>query len=454
MNLIRLHSVVAIIAAALLGVPAFAEPPAKVALTGGRIISVVGEEIASGTVLIEHGRITAVGTDVEIPFDAMEVDCTGKVLLPGMIDPHSSRGLDITNENLAVAAFLDVYDAIDPSRLYFEEALREGVTSIHVMYGNNTVIAGVGRVVHPIGLSPDEMTQRTDTALKLSTTPRRGYDRMRQMAELRETFLDLDHYLERLAERKYEESLEEEEEEIAVGPAEARNLGRELIQDEDYDDQHANLVRLRRGDLDAWIYCGNATDVGPAIELANDQGMLDTTVLVLGAEAHKAVREIRRAGRPVVLAPQLTYRERDPFTNELSETFIPGLFHDAGVPFALQPNAGGSLAERYLNYQAAVCVRNGIPRQAALEAITIAPARMIGMEDRVGSIETGKQANIVIFSGDPLDFNSWVEQVYISGILAYDRGKDHRLQELLELEAGEDNGAADDGATDENGGGE
>lgn len=412
---------------------AWSGPPTKVALTGARIIPVSGPDIDSGTVLIEHGRITAVGRDVQIPFDAMEVDVSGKVIFPGMIDPHSARGLDVPNENLPVAPFLDVYDAIDPSRLFFEDSLRDGVTTVHVMQANNLVIGGLSRAVRPIGLTVDEMTVHPAVALKLSTTPRSGYDRMRQLASLREAFEDLAHYEARLAERKYEESLEKEEKKIDVGPEEARKRGQPLVKDEDYDDRRLNLMRLKRGDFGAWIYSGRATDVGPAIALAEKHGLLARTVLVLGPEAFKAAAEIKRAGVPVVLDENLTYRDRDPITREMQEVFVPKVMYDNGISFALQTHPSGSMAERYLNYQAAQCVRNGIPRQTALEAITLTPARLMGLGDRLGSIEAGKTANLVVFSGDPLDFRSWVELVYIDGVLAYDRAKDHRLQKLLEL---------------------
>lgn len=441
---------------------AIAAPPEKVALTNAHIIPVVGREIRKGTVLIERGKITALGTDVEIPFDATEIDLEGKFIMPGMVNAHSWRGLDIPNENLPVAPFLDVYDAIDPSRSFFEDQLREGVTTVHIIPANNTVIGGLSRALRPIGLTPGEMTIKPKVAMKLSVTPRSGYDRMQQMATFRNTFADLDHYLEQLAEQKYEESLKEKDEKITVGPEEARERGKELIEDDDYDDKHANLVRLRRGDFAAWIYCGAAMDVGAAIRLAEEHGFSDP-VLVLGSQSHLAARELRAARLPVILPANMFYRERDDMTGELSETFIPSVIEDAGLLFALQPNPGGSMAERYLNYQAAVCVRNGISRKKAFEAITINPAKMLGLDDQIGSIEVGKTANLAVFTGDPLDFYSHVEFVYIDGILAYDRSRDHRLQRLMDLEArqdaaeeaaaetDDDDAADDDTSTEDNG---
>ncbi len=413
---------------------AAAEPPARIALTGARIIPVVGEEIASGTVLIEFGRITAVGADVEIPYDATEYDLTGKVVFPGMIDPHSSAGLDVPNETLPVAPFLDVYDAIDPSRSFFENALRDGLTSVHVMQADNTVIGGVSRVVRPIGLSVDEMTVATDVGLKMSTTPRSGYGRMRQMAELREAFLGLADERERLPERVYEAYLQEKGERLTVGPEEARRRGEALVRDEDWGDQFRNLMRLTRGDLAGWVYTGEAMDVAPAIELAREHGFLDRAVLVVGPTAYKAARTIRLSGRPVVLPGDLFHRERDPMTGELESVFLPLEMHRAGIEFSLVPG-GGSMAERYLNYLAAVCVREGVPRQAALEAITINPARALGLEESLGSLEPGKIGNVVVFSGDPLAFDTWVEHVFIDGVHAYNRATDPRLAELMKLES-------------------
>lgn len=441
-----------VLAAIVSAVSAVAAPPAKVALEGGRIIPVVGEEIAKGTILIENGKITALGEEVKVPYDAMVVDVSGKVLFPGMIDAHASGGMDIRNENLGVTPFLDVYDAIDPSRLYFEDALRDGITSIHVIVGHNCVIGGVSRVVHPIGLTPDEMTLHGPIALKLSVAAKRGSDRMVQMATLRETFFELADYLENLAEKKYEESLEKEDEEIDVGPDEARKRGKKLITREDYDDAHRNLVRLTRGELGAFIYCERASDVARAVTLAKDNGFFDRSVLVLGPECFKAITELKAAGRPVILNAQLLYRKRDPVTGKLKETFVPKAFADAGMPFSLLPHPNNSLAERYLNYQAARCVRNGVDRKAALEAITINPARALGLEDRIGSLEVGKVANIVVFSGDPLDFSSWVDLVYINGIRAYDRTTDIRLKQLLgdePEEVAEEEGAEDEAAEDE-----
>ncbi len=221
---------------------------------------------------------------------------------------------------------------------------------------------------------------------------------------------------------------------MTVGPDEARKQGRSLIREQDCDDKHRNLFKLIEGRLAAWIYCDMATDVAPAIQIAKEHGFLKRTVFVLGSEAYRAASELKAAGRPVVLPAELVHQQRDPITGQLRETFIPKVIYDAGLQFALQPNERGSMGERYLGYQAARCVREGIPRQVALESITLNPARMLGVSDQLGSLEVGKAAYIQVLSGDPLDFNSWVEKAYIRGVLAYDRKLDVRLDKLLGLE--------------------
>ncbi|MDE0959999.1 MAG: amidohydrolase family protein [Planctomycetota bacterium] len=406
----------------------------KIALTGGTVMTVSGESITGGVVLIENGIIMAVGAaDTEIPYDAMEVDCTGMILAPGFVDPHSSDGLDIPNENLPSAPFVDVFDALDPSRFFFEDSLRNGVTSIHVIQGNNCVVGGVSRIVHPIGLTPHEMSRQAGVALKLSTTPRRGYGRMRQLAELREVFQEYDRWRENLAESRYEQEAgkDDDDDQEPLSPEESRLKGQELIRDEDLDDQHRHLAQLIDGRLGAWIYCGSASDVAPALALVAEREWKDRAVLVLGGDSHLAIDEIDEAGLHVVLDSDLIYRKRDPLTGEVEETFIPGVYRRAGVRFAIQPSRSGAMPERFIGYQAARLVRSGLTPAEALRIVTLGAAEICGIDDRYGSIEVGKIGNIVMWTGDPLDLNSWVQKVFIEGILAYDREKDARLQRLF-----------------------
>ncbi len=396
-----------------------------------RIVPVSSKDIKKGSVLVKDGKIVRVAESLEAPFDAKVIDCTGKTLFPGMVDPHTWRGMDVPNESPPVTPFVNVYDAIDPSQLFFEDSLRDGVTSIHIIAANDCVIGGMSRVVHPIGMTPEEMTTAGQVALKLCISPKNGFDRMLQMATFRETFAKLDESMKSLAEKRYEDKLREEGKDLDVPPEEEQKRGRELIRDEDVDEKDRNLLWLTQGKIRAFIYCGKAMDVRPAIALAKKHGFYEQTVLVLGSECFKATDELKDARRPVVLDANLVHREKDPITGEEKETFVPRQMDRAGLKFALQRQASSSLGDRYLWYQAARCVAEGVSRDKALKSITLWPAEMLGLGERLGSIESGKDANILVLTGDPLDAQTWVEHVYVQGEHVYDREEDIRLKKLF-----------------------
>ena len=382
--------------------------------------------------MIVDGKITAVGKDVELPFDAKVVEFEGKTLFPGMVLAHTSGGLDVANENLPVTPFVDVYDSIDPSSLFFESALRQGLTTIGIFQGRNTVVGGMGRAIRPVGLMVEEMTVAASTGLALSTTPKSGYDAMVQAAQMREAFAELDDYIGKLAEKKYDEKLEKDGEKIDVMPEEARERGEKLIEYEDLDDKHRTLYRLTKGEVDAHVHCVRAMDVLKAIAIAEERGFLARTTFVLGPEAHKAADRIKETGRPVVLSPTLTHREYHPITGEESTTFVPAVFADKGIPFALSVNPGNAFGLGSLPYQAARLVAHGIDRETAVAAITTRPAEILGLASRVGDLAPGRDGNVLVLSGDPLALDTNVEEVWINGRKAYDMSEDSRMKRLLE----------------------
>ena len=115
----------------------------KLAIKAGKILAGPGmPEIEQGVIVIENGRIAAIGKDVKVPWDAVVIDAPKMVAVPGYVEAHSSRGMDRPNENLDIAPFLSVRDSIDPVSFYFEDSLRWGVTTINIQQGNNCVIAG------------------------------------------------------------------------------------------------------------------------------------------------------------------------------------------------------------------------------------------------------------------------------------------------------------------------
>ncbi len=175
------------------------------AVKGGRILTVTGPTLDDGVVLIENGRITKVAktAEVEIPWAAKVIDATGKVVMPTWVVAHSQGGQRDLNENMQNVPWLSVADAIDPAAVYFEEALRNGVGTIHVLPGNQTLLGGSGMVVRPAGRTVEDMTVTANTGIKLSLQASGG-GRLQQIRRLRRAIEDVREYLADFERRKAE----------------------------------------------------------------------------------------------------------------------------------------------------------------------------------------------------------------------------------------------------------
>ena len=430
---------------ALLALPLLApsvEADGKLAVKAGRIITQAGDEIENGVIVIQGGRIAAIGAEgeVQIPWDAPVIDGSELVAFPGFVEAHSSRGMDRPNENVEVAPYLSIEDSIDPVNFYFQDSLRWGVTTINVQHGHNCAIGARGMVVKPIGMTVEEMMVVSRVGLKMSTL-KSGRSRATQTQLLRDTFGDLRLYLEDLVQQKKDGRDTARREALYQGRdlegenAKGRPMGGsawkvaelELVPRGEVDEQKEPLLHLVEGKLDAYFWCGAPMDVAAAIEIARDNGFLARTKLVVSNSCWKAADQIQAAGVPVILTGSLTHIERDAITGEETETFVPGVFQEKGIPYCL---SSGNSTTQSLWYQAALAVGLGLERQQALAAATTAPAGILGLTDRVGSLEAGKDGNVVLFSGDPLSSSSLVQHVIIEGQHVYDRSKDVRVKHL------------------------
>ncbi|HKD99786.1 MAG TPA: amidohydrolase family protein [Planctomycetota bacterium] len=399
----------------------------RLVVKGGRILPVSGPE-TEGSVLVENGRIVAVGKDVEAPYDAKVIDATGKVVFPGFIEAHTTRGLDRANESYPITPFLSVADSLDGASFAIEDALREGITTIHVIHGNGQPIAGRGIVVRPVGRIVENMTLVPDAALKISLLPRAGGSHVSQYAEIRRAFAELDDQLERQETKRQDD--DERPREATPGKTETV-APKETRAEDDLEARKRTLYDVARGRAPVFVAC-NAAEVVHGIEIARKHGFLAKTTFVIGADAWRMADAIAATGRPVVLDSELVHRERDPISGKEVETPVAPVFAKKGVKFALQIS-GGAFAQRYLNTQAATAVASGLDRESALKSITLWPAEILGLGDRVGAIEKGRDGNLLILSGDPLATATAVETVILEGQVVYEREKDVRLKKLLEL---------------------
>ena len=438
----------------------------KTAIKAGTVITGTGEPLQNGVIVIEGGRVTAVGPEatVEIPWDANVIEMPDMTAFPGFVETHVSAGMDRANEGMDIAPYLSVEDAIDPVNVDFEQAIRSGTLAINVSQGVNTVIAGQSAVVKPFGPTVQSMIIRPGTGITMSMAPRRGKTTATQVQALRGAFEDLRRYLEGMAQRQKAGDDFDRREALAQGreikgeDAKGRPLnckawtveGFERVPRGEVDEEHAPLLAVVEGRLQAFIYCASPRDVHTALKIAEANGFTGNTTLYLAAPCWKAADSIKKAGVSVLLAGNLTHVDRHPLTGEVNDVFVPKVYHDAGIKFALASGPNG------LWFQAAQCVAGGIPRAKAIAAVTEVPAEILKLDGRVGCIKKGSDGNVALFSGDPLSVTSVVEHVIIDGKHVYDRSKDPRTRQLQTGEArpGTSAPAAEDdtdGADDEAG---
>lgn len=426
----------------------------RVAIKGGRVLPVAGPPIDGGVVLINKGKIEAVGKDVAIPADAKVIDATGKVVVPGFIEAHSTRGMDQANETNPNVPFLSVVDAIDPSQDYFEECRRNGVTTVAVVPGNNTMFGGQAAIVRTFGSIVDDMVVKRGVGMKLSLKPAGDRNRMGHVATIRK---ELDDARAALADQKKTADAKP-----ADKPAE-KDTPPDSAANDDPDTQQRRqrpmggggnfgappdaalvreaLMKLLKGDMIAFVYCELAMDVPQALKLIKEYGL--KAVLVLGPDCHKAVKLIAAAKLPVVLDPTLVYWETDPRSGEERQIALPKVYRDAGVPVTFQVTGGGvgsnfrgaglppTVGTNYLWFQAATAVKYGTPADEALAAITLRAAEALGVGKSKGSLEAGKDADLAILTDDPLKLDTWVETTFIGGKVVYERENDRKLKALL-----------------------
>jgi imidazolonepropionase-like amidohydrolase len=399
-----------------------------IAITNGRVLTITQGILEQGTVLVEGGRIVALGEEVEIPEDAQIYDAAGKVVMPGMIDPHCHVGIfpegygwqnaDGNEMTDPVTPHLRALDAVHPEDQAFKELVEAGVTTVLTGPGSGNLIGGQWVCLKTAPKpSIEEMIVLEPAGMKmaLGENPKRVYGdqkktpstRMGNAASLRTALVEAQNYLDKWA--QYEADLADYQEQADNGtelpkpkPPE-RNLKWEA------------LGRVLRREMKARVHAHRADDMLTAIRIAEEFD-LDLT-LEHATEGYK-IADILAAKRiPVTAGPILFSRSKVELKDMTPKN--PGLMVKAGVKVALQTDEMSAV--KYLPINAALAVREGMPEEEALKAITINAAEVIGVADRVGSLEVGKDADIVVLSGDPLDYRTVTELVLIDGEVAYVR---------------------------------
>ena len=379
------------------------------AITNVKIITVTQGIIEEGTVLIEDGKIKAVGQQVAVPADAEVIDGSGKVLSPGLIDAHSHAGLDEEgygsegwdyNEATDPATpWLRAIDGINPTEMGLRDAAANGITTVCVVPGSANVIGGEGIIIHTYGSVVDEMVISRDAGLKVAfgENPKRVYKEQKKMPTTRMgTAAILREHLVRAM--NYMARLEQGEKDPDKMPE--RDLRLE------------NLVRVLRREIPLRAHAHRADDIMTALRIADEFNV--RIVIEHATEGHKIAEHLARRQVPAVVGPSMTSRSKVELQEQDFSTAA--VLNEAGVKVALTLDHP-VVPLKYLPVVAALAVRAGLPEEEAWKAITINPAEILGIDHLVGSIEVGKAADLVLWSGDPLDVRSRAEKVLINGRL-------------------------------------
>jgi len=410
------HSLLRIaIASATIAIPALSQD--LVAIKAKTILTISGPSIEDGVIVLQNGRIQTIAkaSEVEIPWSATVIDASDKVVMPTYVLAHSNGGMRGANESMQNVPWLTVADAIDPASSYFEGMLRNGVGTLHVLPGNNTLLAGSGMVLRPYGRTVEDMTVADNTGMKMSLLAGGG-SRVQKIREMRRAIEEIREYL-----ADYQREKAEFEKEQAAGAIPADKKWEKEI-----DRKRQKSVDLIEKKLKGWLYVPSFAELDEAMRMTQ---VLDLN-LVLGANLDEALPLLSKLKTPVVLDATIEYFETDPETQKEQQYCSAKMLADAGVPFALSLDSDGPTS--YPWWQLGTCVRNGLSRQQALEALTMVPAKMLGLQDQIGSLAVGKLGNIQILGGDPLQATTWVETVVLEGEVVYERSKDPRLQYLFE----------------------
>jgi imidazolonepropionase-like amidohydrolase len=386
-----------------------------IAITGGRVVPIEDDPVDGGTVLVRDGKIAAVeGPGFAVPDGAEVVDATGKWVLPGFIDAHAHAGVSEeaegwagqdTNERTSpVTAQVRALDAINPADQGFRDAITGGVLAVNVNPGSANPIGGQTVAIKCWGRTVDEMVMREPAGLKsaLGENPKRVYGernetpatRLGTAALIRGAFVAAQNYQAKLAAADSD----------GAAPAE-RDLKLEA------------LSRVLRREIPWRQHCHRADDIATAMRMAREFGY--DLVIDHGTEAYLLADQIAAASIPVVIGPLFTSRSKVELRNRSLAN--PGRLAAAGVRIAITTDHP-VVPINFLIHQATLSVKEGLDPVTALRAVTIHPAQIIGCAGRIGSLSAGKDADLVIWSGDPLDVMSRAERAYLDGreIYRYD----------------------------------
>jgi imidazolonepropionase-like amidohydrolase len=381
-----------------------------IALVGGTVHPVSGPDIPGGTVLFDHGRITAVGSTVELPAGTEKIDVHGKDVYPGLIDSRSTIGLvevDAVRATNDVAETGDINPnihaevAVNPESELIPVTRANGITTAAV-FPDGGLLPGTCAAMNLDGWTWDAMTLRAPAGLVVNwptMTVQKGWwerrseeDQMKardkSLRTIRDAFRDARAYLR----------------------AKQAEAGKD-IPFHKTDLRWEAMIPVLEGKVPVFVNADELSQIESAVAWAGEEHL--RIVIMGGYDSPRAVPLLKAAGVSVIVGPvyRTPLRSWEPYDWQFT---IARKLQEGGVKFAIAGD-GSASNERNLPFHAAVSAAYGLPRGEALRAITLSAAEVLGIADRVGSIETGKDANLIVTNGDPLDEPTATELEFIQG---------------------------------------
>lgn len=383
-------------------------------IKNGIVMTMAGVTLERGYVLADGDKIIGIGNDVpNTASEAQVIDAEGMYVLPGLIDAHCHIGMwedsvgfegDDGNEITdPVTPHLRAIDGVYHLDRAFSEARENGVTTVVTGPGSANVIGGQFAALKTFGRRIEEMVIREPIAMKVAfgENPKTVYyekrqtpmTRMATAALLRENLMKAKEYKKQLEE--YHSDSENNEK-------------------PDFDMKMEALIKVLSGEMHLKAHAHRADDILTSIRIAKEFGL--KLSIEHCTEGHLLKEILVEEDIPVIVGPLLTDRSKIELRNQSLRN--PGELEKAGVKLAIMTDHP-CVPIQYLSLSAALAVREGMSEEGALKAVTINAAEITGISDRVGSLEPGKDADIVIFNGYPLDLRSRVVATIINGKVVY-----------------------------------
>ncbi len=383
-------------------------------IKNAKILSMTGQDIDNGYIVVSNGKIDEIGSmeNIQEKHYTEIIDAAGGYVLPGFIDAHCHVGMwedavgfegaDGNEVSDPITPQLRAIDAIYHSDRSFKEAREAGVTTVVTGPGSANVIGGQFAAVKTYGRSIDEMTIKEPVAMKaaLGENPKKVYSskskspmtRMATAAIFRETLIKA---------RNYKQAVYD-------------NIDNDKNKKPDFDFKMESLMKVVSGEMIMKTHAHRADDILTAIRIAKEFGINMT--LEHCTEGYLIKEILAKEGYPVILGPLLSDRSKIELKN--SDIKGPGILSKAGIKVAIMTDHP-VIPVQYLCLSAAMAAKAGMDENDALKAITINAAQITGIDDRVGSLECGKDADIVVFSNHPFDLKTHVVYTMINGEIVY-----------------------------------